>query len=326
MSVMLDWVANHTSWDNAWITQHKDWYLQDANGNIVSPPNTNYTDVAQLNFTNAAMRVQMIKDMVYWVYKANIDGFRCDFADNPPVDFWKQAIDSLRNIKTHHLLMLAEGSKSANFTAGFDYNFGFGLYGQLKSIYSGNASAQSIDNINTSEYTNATGTQRVVRYITNHDVNGSDGTPLTIFNGENGSMAAFVIAALMKGVPMIYNGQEIGFSTPITFPFTSVKINWTPNPSVTGTYKQIIAFVDTSDVVKEGTLTSYSNNDICLFTKEWNSKQICVMVNMRNAIVDCNMPPVLQNTTWKDAFGATTYTVSNSIRFQPYQYKILVSQ
>lgn len=37
MKVILDWVANHTSWDNAWVTEHPDWYTQDANGNVVQP-------------------------------------------------------------------------------------------------------------------------------------------------------------------------------------------------------------------------------------------------------------------------------------------------
>lgn len=63
LSVMLDWVANHTSWDNLWVTQHKDWYQQDASGNIIIPPGTNYPDVAQLNFSNSAMRLAMIAAM-----------------------------------------------------------------------------------------------------------------------------------------------------------------------------------------------------------------------------------------------------------------------
>jgi glycosidase len=37
MALIMDWVANHTSWDNAWISKHKDWYQQDAAGNIKSP-------------------------------------------------------------------------------------------------------------------------------------------------------------------------------------------------------------------------------------------------------------------------------------------------
>jgi len=94
MSVMIDWVANQTSWDHPWITAHKDWYLQDASGNIKQLGN--YSDVAALNFTNTSMRAAMIDAMRYWVFTANIDGFRCDFANNPPIDFWQQTITSLR--------------------------------------------------------------------------------------------------------------------------------------------------------------------------------------------------------------------------------------
>src|SRR4051812_5723181 len=137
MAVILDWVPNHTSFDNAW-TSNKSWYLQDSSGNIISPPGRGWNDVAQLNFKNPDMRLAMISAMKYWVYTANIDGFRCDFADGPPVDFWKQAIDSLRNISSHKLLLLAEGTRSSNFEVGFDYSFGFRFFEKLKNIYQKN--------------------------------------------------------------------------------------------------------------------------------------------------------------------------------------------
>ena len=38
MSVLLDWVANHTSWDHQWITTHPDWYTHNSQGQIISPP------------------------------------------------------------------------------------------------------------------------------------------------------------------------------------------------------------------------------------------------------------------------------------------------
>lgn len=201
MAVVLDWVANHTSWDNAWITEHPDWYQKDGNGNIIIPPGTNYNDVAQLNFNNTEMKKAMIDAMSYWVYSANIDGFRCDYADAVPQTFWTEAITSLRKIKNQNILMLAEGKKVNHFTSGFDYTFGFEYYGGLKKVFSESKPTTVIQDANALEYANNyDNSQRIVRYTTNHDVNLFDGTPLELFGGKKGSIATFVVAAYMKSV------------------------------------------------------------------------------------------------------------------------------
>jgi glycosidase len=323
MSVLLDWVPNHTAWDNPWISSHKDWYLQDAAGNIVIPPGTNYNDVAQLNFTNSAMRKEMIKSMKYWVYTANVDGFRCDYADGVPFDFWKEAVMALRSVATHKLLLLAEGSRGDHFTAGFDYIFGFNFFGQLRSIYSTNQAVTRLDNVNNTEYSAAANGQNVVRYLTNHDVNGSDGTPLDLFGGQKGSMAAFVVVAYMKGVPMIYNGQEVGTTFKLVFPFTGADINWTPNPTVTAEYKRIIAFRNNSLAIRRGVLTTYSNADICAFTKEQSAEKVFVVSNLRNATINYTLPASLANSTWTDALTGAAVSVTNQLSLSPYGYLVL---
>ena len=129
IAVMLDIVANHTSWDHPWI-EKPGYYIRDSIGNIKYPET--WRDVAQLDFKNQELRLSLIHTMKSWVYKANIDGFRCDYADGPPLDFWKQVNDSLKTIKTHKLLMLAEGSSPKYLSAGFDYFFGFNYFGNLK--------------------------------------------------------------------------------------------------------------------------------------------------------------------------------------------------
>jgi glycosidase len=323
MSVMLDWVPNHTSWDNAWVTMHPDWYLRNAAGVILSPPNTNFTDVAQLDFTSAPMRLALISAMKSWVYTANVDGFRCDYADYQPNDFWKQATDTLRNVKTHKLLLLAEGSRSANFTSGFDYNFGFGFYDALKDVYGKKASATRFDAANTTEYVGAMNGQQVVRYITNHDVNGSDNTPVALFGGNPGAMSAFVIASLYKGVPMIYNGQEAGMEKPITFPFTSVKVAWDAHPDVTQAYQKLMAVRAGSAALRRGTPTAYSTADVCAFTKTEGTEQALVLVNVRSTAVTYTVPAALANTTWTDALQSRTIKLESQYTLQPYEYLVL---
>lgn len=322
MSVMLDWVANHTSWDNAWITDHPDWYLQTA-GTIQSPPNTNYTDVAQLNFSSAAMRLNMIAAMKSWVYSANVDGFRCDYADPIPVDFWQQAVDTLRNIKTHKLLLLAEGTRGANFTVGFDYNFGFAFYDAIKNVYANGGAATAFNALNNSEYMGATGTQQVVRYTTNHDVNSSDGTPVTLFGGDAGAMSAFVVAACYKGVPMVYNGQEAGMTTPITFPFTTVKVRWDARPEITQAYKRLLKARNASAALRYGTPTSYSTTNVCAFTKTIGTEQVLVLANVRNSATTYTVPTALVNTTWTNALQGGSVTVGTAVALPAYGYLVL---
>jgi len=321
MTVILDWVANHTAWDNTWIT-NTSWYVTNTSGNIVSP--SGWTDVAQLNFKNADMRLAMIKALKFWVYTTNCDGFRCDYADGPPADFWKQAIDTLRNIKTHKLLMLAEGTRNDHYASGFNYTFGFRFYGQLKSIYSGNQPATNIDNINSQEFPSGNSEMNlVVRYTTNHDVNSSDGTPLDLFGGKTGSMAAFVVAAYMKGVPMIYNGQEVGTPVRLAFPFTNQQINWTLNPSMVAEYKKIIAFRNNSLALRRGTLVSYDNTDVCAFSKTSGTESVFVVSNLRNSTISFPIPSAVAGGTWKDAFTGNPFTLTTQITLLPNTYVVM---
>jgi glycosidase len=322
MAVILDWVANHTSYDHVWI-KDKSWYLRNAAGDIISPPGHNWNDVAQLDFTNQQMRLELIRTMKNWVLTANIDGFRCDYTDGPPYDFWKQTIDTLRNISTHHLLLMSEGSRSDHFKAGFDYNFGFGFFGNLKRIYRNNQLVKSIDNLNISDFTGSSDGQQIVRYTSNHDVNSSDGTPLDLFGGQKGSMAAFVVVAYMKGIPMVYNGQEVGTPYRLTFPFTSTKIKWGINPDLTAEYKRIIAFRNSSEAIRRGQLTSYSSDDVCAFVKQQGDEKVFVIVNMRNTTVDYSLNPALAGTAWADVFNGGSLTLADKISLQPYTYLVL---
>jgi glycosidase len=322
MSVILDWVPNHTSFDHTWI-KNKSWYLQDSTGKILSPPGMGWSDVAQLNFDNMDMRKEMIKSMKYWVLNANVDGFRCDYADGPPLDFWKQAIHELRAIPHHQLLLLAEGRRRDHYKAGFDYNFGFEFFANLKSIYTKGKSVKSIDSINIAEHKGASKKQQIVRYLTNHDVNGSDGTPQELFGGERGAMAGFVVAAYMNSVPMIYNGQEVGTPFRLVFPFTTRKIDWTLNPQLTAEYKKLVAIRNGSDALRSNKVKSYSTDDVCAFVKGKASEQVFVLSNLRNKQVSFEVPEKLSRGTWTNALTTKAYETGRTVILPPFTYLIL---
>ena len=324
MAVIFDWVADHSSWDNSWIS-NKSWYQQDGSGNIISPPNTGWKDVAALNFANGDMRKAMIRAMKYWIYQTNIDGYRCDAADFIPRDFWKQAIDSLRDISSHKLLMFAEGTRKDHFAAGFQLEYGMGFYYDLvNKVHKAAGSVHLVDSINLYEYPFISNGYQAVRYISNHDVDNSDGTPMDLLGGNSGAMAAFVVAATMKGVPMIYNGQEVGCPLRLNYFNHSTIIDWTINPDIRLAYKNILHFRDSSEALKQGDLVSYDSDDVCAFTKTYNGKKVLVIVNLRNAAISYPVPSALINSAWKNAFDKTEYPVGTTISLQPYEYRILI--
>lgn len=327
MAVILDWVANHTAWDNPWITEHPDWYDRDANG-VIRPATVNnfvYTDVAHLNFANQDMRLGMIDALRYWIFAVDSDGFRFDLADGPPIDFWIQVNANLRSIMTKKLILYAEGGRLDEFQA-FDYTHAFSFYDALKQMFGGTqAPATRVESENALRYNGISEPKRLVRYISNHDVTDWDGPPQNILGGQAGATAAFVLAAYNRGVPLIYNGQEIALNYSLPFPYLTPKINWAPNQAVTDEYVKLIKFYNQSEAIRRGLPTSYSNNDVSAFVKTSPNDKALVLVNIRNRTVTFNLPAVLANTTWYNGFDKTQIKLATSINLAPYQYMAMTA-
>jgi len=322
MAVMLDWVANHTSWDHAW-TADKTWYVTDGSGNIVHPPGTNWQDVAELNYANAKMRLEMIKAMKYWALEANVDGFRCDFAAGVPSTFWKQAIDTLRKIPNRDLILFAEAEDKNLLTAGFDLIFGWPFYGKLKDVFSGQAATQ-LYGTHQNEYNSLAPGKHILRWTTNHDQHAWDGTPQSIFGSSNAATAAFVIAAYMGGVPLVYNGQEI--ATPNQLPFfegTNATINWSINPGIKTEYERILNFRKTNSALRSGALTDYSSNNVAAFVRKDGSEEVLVLVNVRNSNQTFTLPAALAQTNWNNAYTGSAVALGTTVALSGYQYLVL---
>jgi glycosidase len=325
MAVVLDWVADHTSWDNVWIT-NKSWYQQDASGNIISPPGQDWTDVAALNYANTDMRQAMIDAMKYWILTANVDGFRCDYADGPPANFWAQAIDSLQTMTPHHqLILLAESENAILFNTGFQMEYAWNYYTALKGAFEDGNQSSSLLSTDSSENSTVPSGDYMLRFTSNHDEDLDDNTPLVLFNGKQGSLAAFVLATYMGGVPLIYDGQEVGDPKQIPI-FDTSTIDWSLNPDMEAAYKNLLNFRANNDAIKNGQLTSFSSNDVCAFTKTDDSEKVLVMVNLRDSTVNYIIPDSLVNTLWINGLTADTLQLGTQLSLQPYDYLVLKNE
>ncbi|MGA2822792.1 MAG: alpha-amylase family glycosyl hydrolase, partial [Bacteroidales bacterium] len=322
MGVILDWVANHTSWDNAWI-QNKSWYTHDGQGNIISPPGTTWTDVADLNYDNSDMRLEMIRCMKYWLLTANVDGFRCDAADYVPFSFWRQAIDSIKKIPNRKLILLAEGARSDHFTAGFQMNFGWDFFNTNKNVFRNNQSASVYYLTNQSEYSNIPAGSQKLRFTSNHDEDAWDDTPLGLFGGKTASMSAFIISAYLGGVPLIYNGQEVG--CPVKLPmFSRSPINWTTNPDMVKEYKWLMQLRTSHAALRTGDLECYPDSNVVAVERQVSGDELLFFVNTRNTSTSFTLPGNIKNTTWQNASDGATVVLDSLVNLNAYEYLILV--
>jgi len=322
IAVIMDWVANHTAWDHPWI-ENTEWYTKDNQGNITHPPGTNWLDVADLNYLNWDMRLAMIDALKYWVNATDVDGYRCDAADMVPNDFWKQAIDSVNKTTEKELIWLAEGVNTGLPAAGFQIIFSWQFYSQLKSVIRDGNSATSLVSVHYMETNPLADGKYRLRFSTNHDESAWDATPMTIFGGKEGALAASVATICLGGIPMIYSSQEVGTVQNVPF-FSNQPINWTQNPDMLQAYKDIIAFHNESEAIRKGDMVSYSTTDVLAFTRKYELNEVFVIDNLRDQALTYDLPDEYENLYWKDAFSGSLMTLEGAIELEAYEYIVLM--
>lgn len=320
MAVILDWVANHTAWDHPWISAHPEWYSQNASGQIIIPPGTNWNDVADLNFDQNAMRKAQIDAMKYWVLEANVDGFRCDYADGVPFDFWSEAIAALKSLPKRDVLMLAEGTRSDHYQAGFDLTYGWNYYTTLKNVWNG-AATSTLTTTNQLEYGNIPSGKGKIRFTTNHDESAWDASPMSLFNGKNGAIAASVVTIFSGGVPLLYTGQEVGKTGTTPF-FTNSTINWTSNADMLAAYQKLYTIYNNNSAARSSTISAYQlSNDLVCWKKTNGSSSVLILVNVRNATINATLPPALTGN-FNNLISGMSENLSSALTLTPYAYRI----
>lgn len=323
MAVMLDFVGNHTAWDHPWINDKPHWYSRDGQGNIIHPPGTNWYDVADLNFDEDSLQAALLDVMLYWLYVANVDGYRCDYADGVPFEFWQMAIDSLNRLPGRTVLMLAEGARPDHFQAGFDLSFGWQFYSALKAAFGGE-SASRIYHAHNQEYQVTPPGKHWLRFTSNHDESAWDATPMRIFNGQDGALAASAIAVFLGGAPLIYGSQEVGREANLPF-FSRDPINWSARPQMREAYTTMLNFYAGSAAAQRGDLHYYFHPEVVHLNRKLGADELMVVVNLRNRSVDYTWP---QNLTplsqWRDALSGQPLPGNNRLNLGPYDYLILI--
>lgn len=244
MKVILDWVANHTSRDNALISEHPDWFKQDSTGKVLAP--FDWTDVAQLDYSKPELHDYMIGAMKFWIENADVDGFRCDVAGMVPTPFWNKARAELDKIKP--VFMLAEAEQPDLQEYAFDMTYSWELHHLMNTIAQGKDSVAKLDTFFLKDMQRFPKNAFRMIFITNHDENSWNGTEFERM-GE-AAMAMGALSFVVPGMPLIYGGQEVGLSKRLRF-FDKDTIVWSESPW-TPFYKKMVELKSTNPALMNG--------------------------------------------------------------------------
>ena len=312
MHVILDWVANHSAWDNQLAKDHPDWYTKSLGGNFQPTPWYDWDDVIDFDYNVPAMRKYMTDAMKFWVKNADIDGYRCDVAGFIPVDFWDNVRAELDEIKP--VFMLAEWESRDLYKHAFDMTYSWTLWNNMKTaVHDQKASglfeymAHDVNSIPVDAYR--------MTFTDNHDMNSWNGTQFSNFG--KGLEACMVFCTVVNGMPLVYSGQEAGLNKSLKF-FDKDTITWKQHPFY-DLYKKLFALKHSNQALWNGAsggvmerLLNDKMDKVLSFSREKNGNRVIAVINFSDQPQTTVLDTRYLNGNYINYFSREAITIGNN--------------
>ncbi len=327
MYVILDWVANHTAWDNNLTLEHPEFYSKDETGNF-KPPFPEWEDVIHLDYGSYGLKRYMTDAMRFWISETDIDGFRCDMANLVPNEFWQHSIKELHKVKS--VFMLAEAEDRNLLTAGFDVIYNWNIHHLLNSIGKRERTIGQLVEMIEYEFLTFPEAKSQLLFTSNHDENSWNGSALERL-GES-LESAIVLTFTLPGIPLIYSGQEAGLWKRLAF-FEKDIIDWKDD-------KLKLLFTKLNQLKKSNPalwngpyggairmLKQENDSNLASFVREKNGNRVIVIVNFSGNMASFKLGGYAYQGDYVEVFtGVPTYLVLDAyITVKPWEYKIFIN-
>ncbi len=324
--VLLDWVGNHAAWDNPVAREHPDYFVHDAKGEFVPPTGTDWSDVIQFDFAKPGVLEYEYSAMAHWVKDFGVDGFRCDFATGVPTAFWDKLFARMRSIRPD-LFLLAESDLPQLQVHAFNASYAFDMAHTFDAVAQGRTGVSGIDDTLAKFRVLFPAGAAMLYYTSNHDQNSWDGTEFERLGGGAAPLA--VLSFMLDGIPLIYDGQEIGFDHRLAF-FERDPIAWHASP-LTAFYHTLIDLRHNEPALATGTgmrrLATTRNDAVYVVLREAQGNRVVAFLNLtaRDVTADAFDPTLAGR--WRDAFTGETVTLTETapVTLRSWQYRVLES-
>ena len=229
LKVFFDLVYLHCGPTAVFIKDHPDFVKRDKDGKVT---NADWGFTA-LNFSSAELREYLLKNMEYWVRDYSCDGFRLDFGDGVPLDFWAEGRRRLDAIRPG-LILFSEGTRPEDQLDVMDLNYSFWFFTALDSVMSGKRPASYIMDVANKVFAQRPRGTRFVYYFDNHDIANDDYSNRREKRwGDAANRMLLTLIFTLDGTPMIYNGQEIADESRHSI-FGNAPVDWSKENSEEG--------------------------------------------------------------------------------------------
>ena len=290
LRVILDWVANHTAFDHPWITEHRAYYTLKSDGTISRARDekgneTDWSDVADLNYDSRDMRASMITEMRWWLDNTHIDGFRCDIAGLVPEDFWKEVSDTFRPARPDFFMLAeADGPKLHTW---FDATYGWELHHLLNDIAQGKKGTEVLTPFFAAQQAAYGDDAYRLNFTSNHDENSWNGSEFERM-GEN-HVPSYVLSATVKNsMPLLYTGQEVSLQKRLRF-FDKDTVDWS-GKSLAPFYARLFELRHTQPALFNGKwgglqteITTNGDGRVYAYARTRDGTSVLVFVNFGDA-------------------------------------------
>ena len=326
MYVILDWVANHSSWDNMLATQHPEWYTKSREGRFQPTPWRDYDDIIDFDYSQPGLRKYMTEALKFWVKEYDIDGYRCDVASFVPIDFWENARKELDAIKP--VFMLAEAEDKELHRRAFDATYNWTLWNILHQIAINNKSVKTLGEAYIAEHVSIFPKEGIrMNFIDNHDKNSWEGNQYSNFGPA--LKAVTVFTAMMDGMPMVYNGQEAGLDRSLLF-FEKDPIVWTKHENE-ALYTTLFALKHKNQALWNGNrggemvrIMNDKMDQIISFVREKNGDKVITLINLSREKVQVSFDTSYDAGTYINLFSGKPQQISKKITLTMEAWEYLV--
>jgi len=327
--VILDWVANHTAWDNPMVEEHPEWYSRDSNGEFHSTAWTDWADIIDLDYSQPGLRRYMTDVMKWWVTEAGVDGFRCDVAGFVPLDFWDELRLQLDQIKP--VFMLAEWESRDLHARAFDMTYAWSWHNAVHNIAMGKADATALSGYYYSNENSWPENGMRMLFVSNHDKNAWDGTQFELFGDalEN----AIVLSVISEGMPLVYSGQEAGNNKRLEF-FEKDPIEWRDHP-VGALYQKLLALKKANTALWNGRwgakmeqVTNSMPASVLSFVRESSTDKVFAVFNFSSQSVAVSFSDNHHHGVYRDYLSGEQVMMSEGMKLEmaPWTNRIFVQE